>query len=111
MALSVYNTNVRNIAAYAGALLLNERKPTISAQRLMPPGQSFTSQDAAFGFSFTVYRSKTAVTAQFAIEPVTNIPNLDVTTTVQGMVYAPSEVAGEAYITSLYEGLSLGIQV
>lgn len=107
-ALTSYHLNVRNIALYQGALLLNERTPTRSAQ-LIDGG---ASEDDRFVFSFTVFRPKTATTCQFALEPTTNFVTLDVTTQVRGTVYAADEVTAGAFVDNLLSTLALaGVQV
>lgn len=105
-ALAVYNSDIR--AQYNAALLLSEQKPTLSSQTLKTKG----TLTGRFSFSLSVHRNKAvgATAMSYSIEPVSDLVNLEKTSTVNGTVYAVTEAAAEAYLTTFLASLSLGVK-
>jgi hypothetical protein len=100
-ALAAYNRDVRNTAAYASALVVNERRPTLSRQRLADGDDTELARfDDRFPFSFQVLRPKTATSMQYTVEPAANLQTLELTTVVRGTIRAASAAVAAAFLDS-----------
>jgi len=110
LAQQFYQNNVRNTGAYQGALLMNERKLTLSQQRLDTPTTSLASGDDRYTFSFQVLRPKngTESAMSYTIDPLSNFQTREKVTTVTGTVYASTQDAANGLIDTLMATLSLG---
>lgn len=99
-------------SSYGAALVMNERKPTQSQERLLNTDLAvIAAVDRTFPFSFQVVRAKGAVAMSYTIEPSSNFQTLEVTTQVRGVVRAASAEAAEAYLEAFLGELALGKRV
>jgi hypothetical protein len=102
---AAYNTNIRNTTAYADALILNERTPTLAQQRLADGTTELDRQDERFAFSFQVLRAKTATSMSYTIEPHSDLQTLEKKTVVRGTIRAASKDAANAFLDQFLNGL------
>ena len=115
LATAAYLANVRNTTSYTGALLLNERTPTVAESRIYPPdlNSALGVVEGRFTFSFQVLRPKgtSSTAANYTVEPVTDFQTLEVRTVVRGTVRAASASLANAYVDTLIGGMALGKRV
>lgn len=113
LANATYQSDVRNVAAYAGALLLNERRPTLAQQRLDTELNSLAALDDRYIFSFQVLRSKTASqrAVEYELSTTSDVQRLERTTMIQGEVFAENVDAASAFLDTLLTGLAVGKRV
>ena len=102
IAQAVYQADVRNVAAYNGALILSERTPTLMQQRLKDASNALLAAfDDRFTFSLQLFRSKTAASIAYTTEPQSNLQSNDTTTTIRGTVWAGTQTAAEALLQTV----------
>ena len=103
---ALYLTDVRNVAGLTGALILSERTPTRSQQRLGDATGLLVAMDDRFTFSLQVFRGKTSGSISYTTEAESNFQSSDTTTTIRGTVWAADQVAAEAYLVAVLTGLA-----
>jgi hypothetical protein len=103
---AAYLANVRNGSNYATALLMNERTPTLSMQRLADgTGKEIATLDDRFTFSFQVLRPKGTTSMSYSIEPDSNLQTLEKTTVVRGTIRAATVTAANTFLDNFLAGL------
>lgn len=109
LALATYNTDVRNVAAYDGGLILSERKPTLSEQRLGTELGNDAALFDRFAFSLQLFRSKDSAQTAVRLDVATsgNLQTLEKTVSVSGEITAASEAVATTYLGTLLTGLGL----
>lgn len=102
---ALYQTAVRGLALFAGALVISERTPTLNQQQIVGSG----SLTGRYDFALTVLRPKTSGTnsIQYDVRTTPNFRTLELTTSVSGRVWAATQPDAEAFIQSLVTGLNL----
>ena len=104
-AAALYQTNVRGLSLFAGALILSERLPTLSQRQLVGAG----ALDEKYDFSLVLLRPKAtgkdSITYDVSTQP--DFRSLELTTTVAGKVWGASQVEAEAFLQSLLTGLAI----
>ena len=100
---------IRGGDAYATALVMNERTPTLARESLMnTDGSEITGLDQVFTFSFQVLRPMGLTSMEYTMQVEANLQTLDKRTVVKGMVRSADLATAKAYLASYTGGLKLG---
>jgi hypothetical protein len=100
---------VRSGASYATALVLNERRPTVSRYRIQDtPGHEVTGLDERYAFSFQVLRPRGTTSLEYELGVESSLQTLEKRSTVREIVRAAPEAVAQSYLDSFVGGMELG---
>lgn len=104
---ATYQTNVR--ALFGGQLVLSERLPTLNQMQLQQPDQTFATLDERYDFNLVILLPKATgkTSIRYDLQTTPDFRTLELTSTLQGTVWASSQTEGEALIQSTLVGLAL----